>query len=170
MEAHVGLDVHSKRSVFVIEAEDGRVVARGDIPTTPEGFRRLRRQHEPTAETPVALETGTVAFYAARELARVGLRPIVIDAHEVRVKAHRPQQKSDRGAVTPPRPRPAGSPREVSGPSGDASYVPTSGWGHLVCRAATSRDRVVRRNRMSPKRISGQWPPACNRHGHAPEC
>ena len=34
MEAYVGLDVHSKRSVFVIEAEDGRVVARGDIPTT----------------------------------------------------------------------------------------------------------------------------------------
>src|SRR5262249_25681071 len=62
MEAYVGLDVHSKRSVFVIEAEDGRVVARGDIPTTPEGFRRLRRQHELTAETPVALETGTVAF------------------------------------------------------------------------------------------------------------
>src|SRR5262249_26850734 len=93
---YVGLDVHSKRSVFVIEAEDGRVVARGDIPTTPEGFRRLRRQHEVAAETPVALETGTVAFYAARELARVGLHPIVIDAHEVRVKAHRPQQKSDR--------------------------------------------------------------------------
>jgi hypothetical protein len=38
MEAYVGLDVHSKRSVFVIETEDGRVVARGDIPTTPEGF------------------------------------------------------------------------------------------------------------------------------------
>jgi hypothetical protein len=34
MEAYVGLDVHSKRSVFVIEAADGRVVARGDIPTT----------------------------------------------------------------------------------------------------------------------------------------
>src|SRR5262245_20412805 len=55
MEAYVGLDVHSKRSVFVIEAEDGRVVARGDIPTTPEGFRRLRRQHELAAETRVAV-------------------------------------------------------------------------------------------------------------------
>src|SRR5437870_7924285 len=96
MESYVGLDVHSKRSVFVIEAEDGRVVARGDIPTTPAGFRQLRQQHELAAETPVALETGTVAFYAARELARVGLRPVVIDAHEVRVKAHRPRQKSDR--------------------------------------------------------------------------
>src|SRR3989441_13356574 len=96
MESYVGLDVHSKRSVFVIEAQDGRVVARGDIPTTSEGFRQLRRQHKLPAETPVALETGTVAFYAARELARVGLRPVVIDAHEVRVKAHRPRQKSDR--------------------------------------------------------------------------
>ena len=42
----------------------------------------------------MALETSTVAFYAARELARVGLRPVVIDAHEVRLKAHRPRQKS----------------------------------------------------------------------------
>ena len=33
MGMYVGLDAHSKRSVFVIEAEDGRVVARGDIPT-----------------------------------------------------------------------------------------------------------------------------------------
>src|SRR2546428_2783639 len=96
MESYVGLDVHSKRSVFVIEAEDGRVMARGDIATTPVGFRQWQRQHELAAETPVALETGTVAFYAARELARVGLRPVVIDAHEVRVKAHRPRQKSDR--------------------------------------------------------------------------
>src|SRR2546422_10646852 len=96
MESYVGLDVHSKRSVFVIEAEDGRVVARGDIPTTPAGFRQLRQQHELAAETPVALETGTVAVYAARELARVGLRPVGIDAHEGRGKAHRPRQKRDR--------------------------------------------------------------------------
>src|SRR3989454_4869309 len=96
MAKYVGLDVHSKRSVCVIEAEDGRVVARGDIATTPVGFRQWQRPHGLAAETPVALETGTVAFYAARELARVGLRPVVIDAHEVRVKAHRPRQKSDR--------------------------------------------------------------------------
>ena len=83
--------MHSKRSVFVIEAEDGRVVARGDIPTTPAGFRQLRQQPRAGRETPVALETWTVAFYAARQLARVGLRPVVVDAHEVRVKAHRPR-------------------------------------------------------------------------------
>src|SRR5205809_5420491 len=95
MESYVGLDVHSKRSVFVIEAEDGRVVARGDIPTTPAGFRQLRQQHELAAETPVALETGTVAYYAARELARVGLRPVVFDGSGVGVMAIRLGQQSD---------------------------------------------------------------------------
>ncbi len=35
MEMYVGLDVHSKRSVFVIEAAEGRVVARGDASRLP---------------------------------------------------------------------------------------------------------------------------------------
>ncbi len=46
--------------------------------------------------TPVALETGTSAFYVARALSALDLKPVVIDAHEVRVKARRPAQKSDR--------------------------------------------------------------------------
>lgn len=45
--------------------------------------------------TQVALETGTVAFFVARQLSRLGLDPVVVDAHEVRLKAHRPNQKSD---------------------------------------------------------------------------
>ena len=43
----------------------------------------------------MALETGTSAFFVARELARLELKPVVVDAHEVRRKAHRPLQKSD---------------------------------------------------------------------------
>jgi len=42
-----------------------------------------------------AAERQTGAFFVARELARPGLKPMVIDAHEVRCKAHRPLQKSD---------------------------------------------------------------------------
>src|SRR5207249_3184524 len=45
--------------------------------------------------TQVALETGTVAFFVARQLSRLGLDAVVVDAHEVRLKAHRPNQKSD---------------------------------------------------------------------------
>jgi transposase len=93
---YVGLDVHSRQSVFVVEREDGTVTARGEVPTTPAGLRQLRTQQRLPAGTAVGLETGTLAFYVARELLRLELRPVVIDAHEVRLKAHRPTQKSDR--------------------------------------------------------------------------
>lgn len=96
MELYVGLDVHSKQSVFVIEDEDGNVVARGEVPTSREGMERLRSEHALPTGTAVALETGTTSFFVARELSRVELRPVVVDAHEVRLKAHRPTQKSDR--------------------------------------------------------------------------
>lgn len=94
-EYYVGLDVHSRESVFVVQRDD-EIVARGAIPTTPAGLAGLRDAHGVPAGTPVALETGTSAFFVARELKRLGLEPQVIDAHEVRRKAHRPLQKSDR--------------------------------------------------------------------------
>jgi transposase len=93
---YVGLDVHSRETVFVIQDEAGSVVARGAIPTTPEGLARLCREHQLAPGTTVGLETGTSSFYVARELAALHLTPIVVDAHEVRRKAHRPAQKSDR--------------------------------------------------------------------------
>jgi hypothetical protein len=96
MGDYVGLDVHSRESVFVVQQADGVVIGRGCIPTDLTGFHQLRDQHALPSGTPVALETGTLAFFAARALAPIELQPIVIDAHEVRAKAHRPTQKSDR--------------------------------------------------------------------------
>jgi transposase len=96
MEAYVGLDVHSKASVFVIADATGRVTARGEVPTTPQGLERLRTQYGLAAGTPIALETGAMAFYVARQLQARALAPVVIDAYEVRLKAHRPMHKSDR--------------------------------------------------------------------------
>src|SRR5437773_10305971 len=92
---YVGLDVHSKNSAFVIEDEDGKVIARGEVPTTSEGFGGLQATYHLANGTQVALETGTVAFFVARQLGRLGLDPIVVDAHEVRLKAYRPNPKSD---------------------------------------------------------------------------
>jgi hypothetical protein len=40
---YVGLDVHSRESVFVIKKAD-RIIARGAIPMTPAGLARLRRR------------------------------------------------------------------------------------------------------------------------------
>lgn len=39
---YVGLDVHSRQSAFLIEHHEGRVIAQGEMPTTPAGFERLR--------------------------------------------------------------------------------------------------------------------------------
>jgi transposase len=93
---YVGLDVHSKQSTFVIEDAEGTVVAQGEVPTTRPAFERLCAAHHLPARAGVALETGTVAFFVARQVAALGLAPVVVDAHEVRLKAHRPNQKSDR--------------------------------------------------------------------------
>ncbi len=95
MRAYEGLDVHSKSSVFVIQDERGEELGRGEVPTSAEGFSMLRTRFRLGALTPVALESGTVAFFAARALREVGLSPMVVDAREVRMKAHRPRQKSD---------------------------------------------------------------------------
>jgi transposase len=96
MPRYVGLDVHSKASVFVIQEESGVMVGEGRVPTTVAGLRDLRDRHRLEAGTPVALESGSVAFFAAQCLADLGLSPQVIDAREVRAKASRPFQKSDR--------------------------------------------------------------------------
>jgi transposase len=96
MARYVGLDAHSKRCVFVIQDEDGRRIGEGDVPTTLEGLLLLRARYELSEGTRVALESGIMAFFVARQLKALGLDPVVIDAHEVRAKALRPNQKSDR--------------------------------------------------------------------------
>ncbi len=96
MTRYVGLDAHSKSCVYVIQDEQGHIVSEGSVPTSVEGLHLLRARHELPTGTGVALESGTMAFYVARRLARLGLTPVVIDAQEVRQKALRPNQKSDR--------------------------------------------------------------------------
>ena len=95
MKSYVGLDVHSKSSVFMIQNERGEELGRGEVPTSVEGFSSLRLRFRLRASTLVALESGTMAFFAARKLSELGLSPVVVDAREVRMKAHRPRQKSD---------------------------------------------------------------------------
>ncbi len=79
---YVGLDVHSRETVFVIQDETGTIVGRGAAPTTPDGLARMCHDYHLPAGTTVGLETGTSAFCVARALAALGLNPVVIDAHE----------------------------------------------------------------------------------------
>lgn len=96
MARYVGLDAHSKNCVYVIQEEGGAVASQGQVPTTLEGLLLLKARHELPPGTPVALESGTMAFFVARHLQALELAPIVVDAREVRLKATRPTQKSDR--------------------------------------------------------------------------
>lgn len=96
MGRYVGLDAHSKSCVFVIQDEDGNLRGEGSVPTTNVGLHRMRDRYELPPGTPVALESGTMAFHVARLLTALELNPVVVDAHEVRQKALRPNQKSDR--------------------------------------------------------------------------
>ena len=66
MECCVGLDVHSKASVFAIQDGRGQVMAQGELPTTPEGFRRWDNAPAPAGRHARSLEAGTVAFFVAR--------------------------------------------------------------------------------------------------------
>src|SRR4030066_1450332 len=84
MARYVGLDAHSKNCVYVIQDEDGKLAGEGSVPTTLEGLQLLRARYELPAGTRVALESGTMAFFVARRLARLGLDPLVGGAHEGR--------------------------------------------------------------------------------------
>jgi transposase len=96
MARYVGLDAHSKRCVYAIQDEDGQGAREGSVPTTIEGLALMQARHQLPPGTRVALESGTMAFFVARRLTHLGLEPVVVDAHEVRAKALRPNQKSDR--------------------------------------------------------------------------
>lgn len=95
MKLYVGLDVHSKSTTYAIQNEHGTMVAEGEFPTTAAGIREFVRECELPKGTHVGLESGTVSFFVARMLALGDVHPVVVDAREVRLKAHRPNQKSD---------------------------------------------------------------------------
>lgn len=95
MRAYVGLDIHSKSSTYEVQSSRGKELGRGEVPTSPEGFAEMVKRQRLEPGTPVGLESGTMAFYVARQLRGLSLLPVIVDAHEVRLKAHRPTQKSD---------------------------------------------------------------------------
>lgn len=96
MERYVGLDAHSKSCVYVVQDANGKPVGEGRIPTSLDGLQAMSARHKLAEGTRVALESGTMAFFVARHLIRLGLEPVVVSAQEVRSKALRPNQKSDR--------------------------------------------------------------------------
>jgi transposase len=95
MKMYVGLDVHSKHSTFLIQNADGKILGKGQIPTTLAGLRTIKDGYNLGKDTQVGFESGCMADFVSKQLRKLGLEPVVINAHEVRLKAHRPNQKTD---------------------------------------------------------------------------
>ena len=93
---YVGLDVHSKATVYVIEDAEGQVVGEGTIPTHRDGIRSMAEKHALEPGTQVCMESGASAAAVCDALVEGGMIPVVVDAAEVRKKARRTGQKTDR--------------------------------------------------------------------------
>lgn len=95
MRLYVGLDVHSKRTFYCVQDEEGTCVMKGEVETSLKGYEEMLAAIGPPVGTKVALETGTQAGWAWKVLKGLGMEPVVIEAGEVRRKARRPNQKTD---------------------------------------------------------------------------
>ncbi len=96
MTQYMGLDVHCKQTTYVIQSAGGEVVAQGECDTTPEALAAVVRDHGLGRGARVGLETGSQAFWVSGVLSALDLEAQVIDAGEVRAKARRRGQKTDR--------------------------------------------------------------------------
>ncbi len=95
MTTYLGLDVHSRRTVFVAQEEDGKIIARGDVATDRAGFEELLGRLGGELGIKTGLESGAQSFWVSEQLSELGFHPYVINAAEVRAKSLRPNQKSD---------------------------------------------------------------------------
>lgn len=95
MQMYVGLDVHSKKTSYVVQDIEGKVIAEGTVVTNAEGIGGLVRKHGLAAGTAIGLECGAQAGVVCNELTDLGMAPKVINAEEVRRKARRVGQKTD---------------------------------------------------------------------------
>jgi len=96
MRVYMGLDVHCKSTVYVAQDEEGNVIGEGEVTTSVEGFEKMVKEAGVPAGTRIGLETGTQSTWVARVLWGLEMEPVVIHAAEVRKKARRTRQKSDR--------------------------------------------------------------------------
>jgi transposase len=96
MTIYIGLDVHSKMSVYVAQNEQGKTIAQGEIATNSTGIDQLFKIVAAPPGTPIAMESGTQATWLSRLLEERGMKPVVVNAREVRAKARNKRQKNDR--------------------------------------------------------------------------
>jgi len=93
---YLGLDVHSKKTNYCYQTSDGKIIKEGVIDTTYEGFEKLKKELSIPNGTKVGFESGIQASLVFGILKELGLSPVVVHAFEVRRKARRQRQKTDK--------------------------------------------------------------------------
>ena len=95
MEKVLGFDNHNKEIVFWGNDENGDCFCKGKLETSLAGLRELRDRYQIPEGTKIGMETGTQAYFVARNLVNLGYVPVIIHATEVRRRKARPKQKDD---------------------------------------------------------------------------
>lgn len=98
-KVYIGMDVHSKMIYCVVQNGAGDVIHEKPIPTDEESIKTFLMEignGKLPEGTEMALESGQQATWLSKFLSSIGMKPVIIDAGEVRSKARRIGQKSDR--------------------------------------------------------------------------
>ena len=95
MEQFAGLDVSLKSTSICVVDGDGAVTARGEVPTDPDAIRNffVAREIEPAR---IVHESGQLSIWLTRQLERLGLPIICIDARLAHKALSARLNKSDR--------------------------------------------------------------------------
>jgi transposase len=96
MKMYMGIGVHCKETVYVSQDQAGNMVGQGSVPTSVQGFSQIVDCVHAPKGTVIELETGVQATWVSGLLSGLEMTPVVIEAREVRQKARRIGQKSDR--------------------------------------------------------------------------
>ncbi len=96
MAEYVGFDVSKEETAFCVMDEEGVILARGKVSTDPAALFEVLREHCLCPER-IVLETGTLSFWLARELRKLGPPVEVIDARQAHAVMKLQHNKTDAG-------------------------------------------------------------------------
>ena len=82
----IGIDLYRKRSRYVVVNQEGQIIHKRSIPSTPESFQEEFSCFEPN-QTEVALEVTINWYWAVDALQDLGLEPHLANPHKVRLIA-----------------------------------------------------------------------------------
>lgn len=91
---YVGMDVHKKTTTICAIDDDGKVVKRSKVTSGEVDWIEALSSWD-TADVRVALETGSLTWWAVDSLRRHGIEPVVVDARSFKLVAES-KKKSDR--------------------------------------------------------------------------